>query len=454
MRRETEQSLKRRSAFARRARALGACVLCSVASLVQGAALPTLQPIEPITTSLDGTSQLADYGYLERQYFLSGLADTHEPTSMADSLYGHLDRDNAADLAVRPAVIGKKLESDRPYTTRVIVLRPQSAERFSGVVVLEPLHPRGRPSARARLLPYLLAAGHAWVGVENPITFRKLRRERPAAFGSLAAEHPSQIWGMLTQTAQALRTSALLDMPVRRIVMTGYSNSGTVTALYANSFGDRKIDGRYLIDGYLPFASGVYNHPLGVPVIRVMTQSDFAHYGVTANRREDSDLPHNRYRLVEVSGTTHSQTVGDTCALYSMPENAIENDVPLDMVLGQALQNLIAWIDDGVAPPRAPRLGFADGKVIVDEFGHATGGLRLPHVVAPLSSLNASAPGCEMAGFRIPLERSQLRRLYPTPNDFIERRAAVAAELEQQRWISAQDAQRIREEAHRLAAGL
>jgi dienelactone hydrolase len=450
MRQGIEQSPGWRSALVRRV--LGGCLLFAVASLTCVAA-PTLRPIEPIAATLEASPRWEDHGYLERQYFLSGLADIHEPTSMADSPYGHLDRNNAADLAVRPAVIGKKLQANRPYTTRLIVVRPQSPERFSGVVVLEPLHPRGRPSARARLLPYLLEAGHAWVGVENPITFRMLRRERPEVFGALAAEHPSQFWGMLTQTAQLLRTSALLDRPVRRIVMTGYSNSGTVTALYANSFGDTKVDGRYLIDGYLPFASGVYNHPIGVPVIRVMTQSDFAHYGAVANRREDSDLPHERYRLVEVSGTTHSQTVSDTCALYSMPENATENDVPLDMVLGQALQNLLAWIDDGVAPPRASRLGCADGKVILDEFGHAVGGLRLPHVLAPLSSLNASAPGCEMAGFRVPLERSRLRQLYPTPNDFIERRAAAAAELERQRWISAGDAQRIREDARRLAAG-
>jgi len=56
-----------------------------------------------------------------------------------------------------------------------------------------------------------------------------------------------------------------------------------------------------------------------------------------------------------------------------------------------------------------------------------------------------------LAGFRTPLERAQLRRLYPTANDFVARRDAVAQELAQQRWISAADAQRIRDEAVEVA---
>src|SRR5690606_34015656 len=144
----------------------------------------------------------------EHQYFLSGHADVLESTSAADSLSGHLARDNAADLAVRPAVVGKQLQSDRPYTTRIIVARPRAAEAFSGVVILEPLHPRGRPSAGVRLLPYLLAAGHAWVGVENPITFRKIRREQQAMFADLANAHTIPVWDMLYLTQPQLLRQA------------------------------------------------------------------------------------------------------------------------------------------------------------------------------------------------------------------------------------------------------
>lgn len=429
------------------------CALLFVLPQWASAATPQLRPVNGASFAVAGIDW-AKHGYVEHQYFLSGHADVLESTSAADSLSGHLARDNAADLAVRPAVVGKKLQSDRPYTTRIIVARPRAAEAFSGVVILEPLHPRGRPSAGVRLLPYLLAAGHAWVGVENPITFRKLRREQPEVFADLAIEHPSQLWGMLTQTAQLIRRSSLLDGPVRRIVMTGYSASGTVTSLYANSFGDRTFDGRPLIDGYLPLASGVFNHPIGVPIIRVMTQSDFALFGAAANRRDDAGTSTDRYRLIEVSGSTHSERVSDTCALYSMPENGFDNDVPINMVIGQALHNLIAWIDDGISPPRAPRMELNDGRIAVDEFGHAKGGLRLPHVEAPLSSLIAAAPGCELAGFRVPLEQARLRQLYPTAEDFVARRTAVAEKLAQERWISQEDALRIREAALKLSAVL
>lgn len=428
----------------------GLALLCVGVLAFSPAVRATPPQLQVIDRDLGGVGEevpWAEHGYVERHYFMSGLADVLEASSMADSMHGHLDRDNAADLAARPAVVGKTLRSGRPYTTRVVVVQPQSADSFSGVVVLEPLHPRGRPTARDRLLPYLLAAGHAWVGVENPITFRKLRREHPDAFAGLAAEHPSQIWGMLTHSAQAIRNAKLISMPVRRIVMTGYSNSGTVTALFANSFGDRKEHGETLIDGYLPLASGVYNQPISVPVIRVMTQSDFAHFGAIANRRDDGDAPMDRYRLIEVSGSTHSQRAGELCALYSMPENAVENDVPLEMVMGQALSNLIDWIDAGIAPPRAPRMQFRDSRVVIDEFGHALGGLRLPQVEVPLSKLNTTAPGCDLAGFRVPLSPEKLRQMYSTAEDFVARREAVIEQLASERWISALDAQRLRTEA-------
>lgn len=419
--------------------------LCEAASAAADE-LPQLS--SPASATVEANAQWERAGYVEEHYWMTGKADVLAPTSMADSPHGHLDRDNAADVQRQPAVVGKRLHASRPYTTRMIIVRPRSAETFSGVVVLEPIHPRGDPGVRNRLHRHLVEAGHAWVGVQHPLTFRKLRRDQPKRFAQLAAEDTSQIWGMLTQGAQVIRTPQLFDGKARRVVMAGYSNSGTITAIYANSFHDRRrADGGPLIDGYLPFASGIRNEPLDVPVIRVMTQSDFATYGALRNRRADSDDPRDRYRLIEVSGSSHGR-LNDTCALYSLPEDGFDNDFPLAMVLGQALSNLLAWIDDGVPPPRALRLETSsDGSAMLDEFGNARGGLRLPHVSVPRSRFQDAAPGCELSGFRRPIKRERMRALYSSRDTYVEKVAAASDRLAAERWISTADARRLREEA-------
>lgn len=426
--------------------ALSAFLWGPICALASG--LPQLSPLSGDLVSVSPSAQWDRAGYVEEHYWMSGRADVFVPTSMADSPHGHLDRDNTADVQRRPAVVGERLRSDRPYTTRVIVVRPRSMEAFSGVVVLEPIHPRGDPGVLKRLQSHFIEAGHAWVGVQHPLTSRKLRREDSQRFGKLAFEDVSQLWGMLTDAAQVARTPQLLGAKARRIVMTGYSNSGTIAAIYANSFHDlRGPDGAVLIDGYLPFASGIYNETIGVPVIRVMTQSDFAMYGAIRNRRADSDAPGDRYRLVEVSGSSHG-SINETCVLYSLPEDGYENDLPLSIVLAQALQNMLAWIEADVPPPRAPRFETsAEGAALLDTVGNALGGLRLPTVTVPRSQFHVAEPGCELSGYRRALAPERLRSLYPSRAAYAEQVAAAADRLATERWISTADARRLREQA-------
>jgi hypothetical protein len=48
-----------------------------------------------------------------------------------------------------------------------------------------------------------------------------------------------------------------------------------------------------------------------------------------------------------------------------------------------AYRNLDEWVAKGVVPPRAARIETRDGELIMDEFGHAAGGVRNPWVDAP-----------------------------------------------------------------------
>ena len=97
-----------------------------------------------------------DYGAAE--YFLSGRADIYRPVSMADAP-DVASRDNDKDLGARD-FSRKVLATAQPFTTRLIVYRPLSPQRFSGTVIVETLHPNhgGTASYGAHCMAFLRRA--------------------------------------------------------------------------------------------------------------------------------------------------------------------------------------------------------------------------------------------------------------------------------------------------------
>src|SRR5687768_16746870 len=87
-----------------------------------GAMFPGLQRVPP------GTS-LADEKYIVTEYFVSGTA------------------------------------SGQPYTTRILVRRPENASRFSGIVVAEPMHASGNSWMFYFTRIYMMRRGHISVEI-------------------------------------------------------------------------------------------------------------------------------------------------------------------------------------------------------------------------------------------------------------------------------------------------
>lgn len=107
-----------------------ACWLPAI-SCASAISLPTTQllpvvPGDPETRSTPFIAWFQDLslaGYVEEEYSVTGLAD----------IYGYVD-----DAAQSPEV--EVIETDTPYTTRILVRRPEQPERFNGTVFLEVLN--------------------------------------------------------------------------------------------------------------------------------------------------------------------------------------------------------------------------------------------------------------------------------------------------------------------------
>jgi Alpha/beta hydrolase domain len=67
------------------------------------------------------------------------------------------------------------------------------------------------------------------------------------------------------------------------------------------------------------------------------------------------------------------------------PPHCLVNRSTKFLAVRAALHHMHVWLRDGVPPPAAPRVEFAGGQIARDAFGNALGGLRLPHVEAPVA---------------------------------------------------------------------
>jgi hypothetical protein len=102
--------------------------------------------------------------------------------------------------------------------------------------------------------------------------------------------------------------------------------------------------------------------------------------------------------------------------------NSPINTGPAHYVLDAAFYWLNRWVAKGVAPPVAPRLqttGVSPVVFATDANRNVLGGIRTPAVDAPVATLSGFGKGgtsfCSLFGSTVPLTRSQLEVLYPSP---------------------------------------
>jgi hypothetical protein len=272
---------------------------------------------------------------------------------------------------------------------------------------------------------------------------------------------------------------------VKHVYGFGYSQTGGDLYDYINAIHPLDVarNGHPIYDGYIVAVAGgafvgivpinqceappevgdprLQFSNVGVPIIHVMSQSDYL-FGIDS-RRPDSDAPADRYRHYEMAGAAHatpdelnfSATSADITRAGAPvpPMNCGEfprSRFPSHIFFDAILRNLDLWVRYGISPPHGAPIKVENGAGVVDEFGNVVGGLRSPYVDVPTSTWFGSTLGgsfCFIAGHEVPLDAATLQRLYPSHRDYVRAVIRDTVRLVAGRYITGYDGLELIREA-------
>jgi hypothetical protein len=348
---------------------------------------------------------------------------------------------------------------DKPYTTRVVVRLPADTAEFSGLVLAESMHVSGAAHAFEFTAAYVMSSGHAAVEILTTSP-QQFVASNAARYAQLAIEDGQQN-EIIAQVGALLRSDrGPLPRPARKLVLAGTSMSaGTLINYLPAHMVLRTPDMQRIFDGFLPTSVGATIREIDVPLIQMPTMHEVE---TNVPRRQDSDEPGKQFRLYEVAGIGHVDS-RDNVRLLPNPCTK-----PLSTFFTQAyfavgLHHLLRWVDEGISPPRAPRIlldrdASNDGSAMaLDAHGNPLGGVRNPYVDVPVAkyapvntavepvianpSAYVAANGlqgaqlmCRLSAYQQPFTAEQLRTLYGSKREYLRRFEARLDELERQGW--------------------
>ncbi len=379
---------------------------------------------------------LGKRGYVAEEFQLVGRAGGYQIKEGTDALKdGHWEIEQYGEAG---------------YRTRILVVRPKNSQDFNGTVVV------GWNNVSAGYeMPGLVSEeifeGYAWVGVSAqevgihgfPMGMEKFasRRGRPLAeqdeerYGVLSHPGDQASFDIFTDAARTLapQRSVAIDplagFEVHHLIAAGGSQSAMRLATYLNAF--QKQAG--VFDGFLLY---VWEARGPLPEEGVMP------YGRMASIREDLDVPiiivnsefeathlhridlldTETLRVWEVAGTPHGVTKNTSAAPDS--RGRVANRLSYQPVLDGALRSLQRWLTEGMPAAHQPRITFhPEGihEIMLDEFGNALGGVRLPELEAPTAKYQGAAFGSghgALFGAALPFGDVQLQELYASRVDY------------------------------------
>jgi hypothetical protein len=402
-------------------------------------------------------------------------------------------------------------EDGRAYATTVLVRRPADLARFSGTVVVEPLHVHGIAPIWIYTAPYLLRSGHAWVEVTSQKTTLDMhvKPSAPQRYGSLHIEGPDTadfdpdpklgnpetqdvFFSELERRNRASSTilaqvGAAIGAPrgpfdgwnLGHVILSGHSQTGSVITYYIRDAHDvqRLSDGSPVYDGYFPsgFPFDAFLD-VDIPLVQVMSDGDVAlpdfsfrpGYEGRRYRRDDSDGPGDQFRLYELAGVPHMGTrhapYSDVSLWHATFENERDvtigprmNSLPHFELYRVCLHHLVNWVANDLVPPRAERIEVgADGFFAKDEHGNTRGGVRCVQLDVPHSTYRPNptkadgTPSYLTVGSDEPFGPEKLRQLYGDTATYVERFNRRLDELVAQGWLLAEDADEMRREAKQV----
>lgn len=405
---------------------------------------------------------LAEAGYVEAEYFLSGEATTYALAPGAE-----MSRDGR--WQVQP-------EGRTPFRTRFLVYRPADPAKFNGTAVVCWNNVTAGYELFFGESPEILEGGYAYicasvqkVGVhgfeDNP---QGLAVWDPERYGELSIPTDDASYDIFTQVARAVgpgrdRTvDPMGGLEVKKVIGLGASQSAGRLATYINAIhplppekGGHAFDG-YILQIYfgtgtpirasdrpapadrnarpLPRAANLIRDDLDVPAMIVNTELEAI--SCLPVRQPDTD----RFRTWEAAALTHVsyQAQVPRNVKYQRefgeappPVSEAINRIYLQPFYDAALFHMTAWVNGGPPPPSQPLIEFTEaGEVVRDAHGIARGGVRLPQAEAPVA-MNSSIPvtndfSGRLRGSNRPFEPATLDALYGDEAGYLARFRAAA----------------------------
>jgi len=388
---------------------------------------------------------LAARGYVEEEYFIEGTANRY---------------------TIVPLTTATILNSGNPYKTRIVVRRPASPNKFTGIVLAEWTNVTNSfdmENTWFQIHEYVLRSGHAWVGVSAQRTgvngANGLVNWNAARYGSLSISSDALSYDIFSQAVQAIRNPVGIDplggLVPEVVVATGHSQSASQLSTYANSIQPlAQVVSAFALHGSL---GNRIRTDLEVPVWKVLSEFDVRGSEARVRRPDDQ-----MFVTWEVTGTSHNdrQSYGSRVFLQLRDRGVsadqslvcdhmpIGSTVPFHYVMGAGLDHLVRWVKDGTPIPSAPPIevqSFGPPTVLArDSFGIALGGIRLSQVEVPIavSVGTGTGPGtCSRWGYSDPFSDATLSSLYRNHGQYVSPVSQVTSENEQRGYILQKDAQ-------------
>ena len=393
--------------------------------------IPTVSPevtgpgmIFDSTPSLPPSRGLARYGYDAREYFISGTAN------------------------------------GKPYKTRIMVRKPANNRKFSGLVIVEAMHPSGAAHMFEFTSDYSMTSGHMAVEVVTNLT--ELLAQNKERYKELKID-PDQASEVLAEAGALIKEkkagTPFAGLQIRKMVLLGTSATAAILMAYLPAhMVFRTPEMERIYDGFLPMSTGATPRPVDVPLIEVPTMTEVSGGNVTT--RPDGDAAGDQFRVYEFAGMAHVDS-RDSIRFKPDPCRYPVSQYPEQAYMSVALRALLEWVDKGRVPARAERIAVetVEGKprIAVDENGNAKGGIRNPYVDVPAAKFavrneaamppipnpsawvaahgqGAPAQMCGLSGYENTYSKEQLQKLYGNKKTYESRVKKDLEELEKAGW--------------------
>lgn len=303
-----------------------------------------------------GGTDLEGNGYVLEEYYVSGTSNVYD--------WG--EDGTAEQPQVRTA--------DAPYTTRIVVRKPQNTSDFSGNVWVELNNPSRGWDVEVQwpvVQEEVMSSGDIWVAMTaKPNVIASLQRVDDERYGKLSMANPLSpeeqtvgllpdeegydenlsklyenglVWDMISQVGALVRNEngPLAGYDVDYVFGTGESQTGFFINTYAANFAENALleDGNKVYDGFISASGAGRVVPINqaveaissddsrsrlpekhVPFMQIDAQGDIFGLGSLEWRREDCDDENAGYRLYEIAGAPHGPS-------YIMGYQPLEEDI-------------------------------------------------------------------------------------------------------------------------------